>query len=156
MNSTASTSNSHALSSSALAEENALLREQLGVQSEMIRQLKHQLDWFKKHLFGPKSEKQVIDLPGQSSLFESEETPVPETPTDDPRTVRAYQRGSARKQRDDDSLNDTGLRFTARVDGAKCRSVRRHWHQNHVSAGSASRQLRGAQAGASGVPPQRG
>ena len=92
-----------------------MLREQLGVQSEMIRQLKHQLDWFKKHLFGPKSEKQVIDLPGQSSLFESEETPVPETPTDDPRTVRAYQRGSAKKQRDDDCLNDTGLRFNADV-----------------------------------------
>jgi transposase len=64
MNSTASTPDSHVLSSSALAEENALLREQLGVQSEMICQLKHQLDWFKKQLFGPKSEKQVIDLRG--------------------------------------------------------------------------------------------
>jgi transposase len=29
--------------------------------------------------------------------------------------VRAYQRGSAKKQRDDDCLNDTGLRFTADV-----------------------------------------
>jgi transposase len=115
MNSTASTPDSHVLSSSALAEENALLREQLGVQSEIIRQLKHQLEWFKKQLFGPKSEKQVIDLPGQSSLFESEETPVPETPADESRTVRAYQRGSAKKQRDDDCLNDTGLRFTADV-----------------------------------------
>ncbi|WP_018405407.1 IS66 family insertion sequence element accessory protein TnpB [Marinobacter gelidimuriae] len=33
---------------SALAEENALLREQLSAQSDAIRQLKHQLDWFKK------------------------------------------------------------------------------------------------------------
>ncbi len=45
-----------------------MLREQLGAQAESIRQLTHQLDWFKKQLFGPKSEKQVYDLPEQDSL----------------------------------------------------------------------------------------
>lgn len=50
-----------------------MLREQLGAQAEAIRQLTHQLDWFKKQLFGPKSEKQVYDIPEQDSLFQSDE-----------------------------------------------------------------------------------
>ena len=116
MNSTASDPQPNAPSYSALAEENALQREQLEAQAESIRQLKHQLDWFKKQLFGPKSEKQVFDLPGQDSLFQPEQAPVPDkAPEDDKRTVGAYQRGTAKKQRDDDCLNDTGLRFSADV-----------------------------------------
>lgn len=93
-----------------------MLREQLGAQAEAIRQLTHQLDWFKKQLFGPKSEKQVYDLPGQGSLFQSGDAPVPENaPEEKRRRVQAYQRGTGKKQRDDDCLNDTGLRFTADV-----------------------------------------
>ncbi|WP_206192728.1 IS66 family transposase, partial [Scrofimicrobium canadense] len=87
----------------------ALLREQLQV-------MQRQLDWFKKQLFGPKSEKQVFDLPGQDSLFASDDAPVPvQPPKNEKRTVKAYQRGTGKKQRDDDCLNDTGLRFTADV-----------------------------------------
>jgi transposase len=71
-------------SSSALAEENALLREQLGIQAEAIRQLKQQLNWLKEQLFVPKFEKHV---------------------------VQACQRGSGKKQWDDNCLNDTCLRF---------------------------------------------
>ncbi|MBE5048870.1 transposase, partial [Alistipes onderdonkii] len=116
MNSTASDPQPNAPSYSALAEENALQREQLEAQAESIRQLKHQLDWFKKQLFGPKSEKQVFDLPGQDSLFASDDAPVPvQPPKNEKRTVKAYQRGTGKKQRDDDCLNDTGLRFTADV-----------------------------------------
>ncbi len=108
----ASTSQSNAPSYSALAEENALQREQLDAQAEAIRQLKLQLDWFKKQLFGPKSEKQVYDIPEQDSLFTSGEAPLPEKPAEEEkRTIKAYQRGTGKKQRDDDCLNDTGLRF---------------------------------------------
>lgn len=86
-----------------------MLREQLQV-------MQRQLDWFKKQLFGPKSEKQVYDLPGQDSLFQKGDAPVPEKPPEEEkRTVRAYQRGTGKKQRDDNCLNDTGLRFTADV-----------------------------------------
>lgn len=93
-----------------------MLREQLNAQAEAIRQLTHQLDWFKKQLFGPKSEKQVYDIPEQDSLFRSDEAPLPEKPADEEkRTIKAYQRGTGKKQRDDDCLNDTGLRFTADV-----------------------------------------
>ena len=116
MNSTASAPHSSTSSSSALVEENALLRAQLDVQADAIRQLTHQLDWFKKQLFGPKSEKQVYDLPGQDDLFQPEDAPTPEKPPEDKkRTIRACQRGTGKKQRDDDCLNDTGLRFTADV-----------------------------------------
>jgi transposase len=116
MNSTASAPHSNAPSYSALAEENALLREQLSAQSDAIRQLKHQLDWFKKQLFGPKSEKQVHDIPEQDNLFQPDEAPLPEKPAEEEkRIVKAYQRGTGKKQRDDDCLNDTGLRFTADV-----------------------------------------
>jgi transposase len=109
MNSTAYTPPSGTSSASALAEENALLREQLQL-------LQRQLDWFKKQLFGPKSEKQIYDLPGQDGLFQSGEAPLPETPAEEERrTIKAYQRGTGKKQRDDDCLNDTGLRFTADV-----------------------------------------
>lgn len=109
MNSTASALSSQASSSSALAEENALLREQIHI-------MQRQLDWFKKQLFGPKSEKQVYDLPEQDSLFQSDDAPIPEnSPEDGQRPVRAYQRGTGKKQRDDDCLNATGLRFTADV-----------------------------------------
>jgi len=84
-----------------------LLREQLQV-------MRRQLDWFKKQLFGPKSEKQVYDLPEQDSLFQPDE--VPEQPAGEAkRIIKAYQRGTAGKQRNDDCLNDTGLRFSADV-----------------------------------------
>src|SRR5690554_1986912 len=105
MNSTASSTQSTLPSRSALAEQNALLREQ-------VQLMQRQLDWFKKQLFGPKSEKQVYDLPLQESLFSAAATTQQTPPEDPPRLVQAYRRGSAKKQRDDDCLNDTGLRFT--------------------------------------------
>lgn len=109
MNATASAPHSNTPSYSALAEENALLREQLQV-------MQRQLDWFKKPLFGAKSEKQVYHLAEQDSLFRSDQAPLPERPADEERhTIRAYQRGTGKKQRDDECLNDTGLRFTADV-----------------------------------------
>ncbi len=86
-----------------------LLREQLQI-------MQRQLDWFKKQLFGPKSEKQVYDLPEQDSLFQSAEVRLPKPPVEgEQRTIQAYQRGTGKKQRGDDCLNDTGLRFTADV-----------------------------------------
>lgn len=109
MNSNASSSPSSTSSSSVLAEENALLREQVQV-------LTHQLDWFKKQLFGPKSEKQVLDTSRQAGLFDQDGPMEPEHDDPEPkRTIRSYQRGTGKKQRSDDCLSDTGLRFNADV-----------------------------------------
>lgn len=133
------------------------MREQLGAQAEAIRQLTHQLDWFKKQLFGPISEKQVYDVPQQDNLFQPDEAPLPEQPADaEKRTIKAYQRGTGKKQRDDDCLNDTGLRFTADVpvkviepatgaDRPRGRSVRSDRQQDHLPAGPAGLQLCGTQ-----------
>ena len=43
-------------------------------QADEIAQLKQQLDWLKRQLFGRKSEKVLADNPAQSSLFDEGET----------------------------------------------------------------------------------
>jgi transposase len=76
--------------------------------SERVIVLEQQLDWFKRQLFGRKSEKQVIDNPAQSSLFVSDESPA-QTPA--PGTDVAGHRRSSKKKTQEQDVNDTGLRF---------------------------------------------
>tara|TARA_R110000744_G_scaffold314864_1_gene421880 strand:- start:97 stop:1659 length:1563 start_codon:yes stop_codon:yes gene_type:complete len=76
--------------------------------AERVMVLEQQLDWFKRQLFGRKSEKQLIDDPAQSSLFVSDETPA-QTPV--PGTEVAAHRRSSKKQLQEQDVNDTGLRF---------------------------------------------
>lgn len=73
---------------------------------EQVKVLTQQLDWFKRQLFGRKSEKQIEPNPFQSPLFDAPKPVVPE-PT---QTVKAHQRKS-QKQVSDTDVNDTGLRF---------------------------------------------
>ena len=89
-------------------EQIDLQAEQLSSQSERITVLQQQLDWFKRQLFGRKSEKQLIDNPEQSSLFGDSlaETRAEETSTE----VKGHRRKS-NTQRSGDEVNDTGLRF---------------------------------------------
>ena len=71
-------------------------------------QLKQQLDWFKRQLFGEKSEKRLdLDPALQRSLFERFDLPAPPAKADDTETL-TYQRH--KKQRDH-AVNDSGLRF---------------------------------------------
>ncbi len=86
-------------------QQNALLETR-------VAELEHQLDWFKRQLFGRKSEKQIIDNPQQGGLFDS--APIP--PSSPPATteVKSHQRKS-NKQRSDENVNDTGLRFEESV-----------------------------------------
>jgi len=74
--------------------------------------LEQQLDWFKRQLFGRKSEKQLLDEASpQGSLFAAnKETPSIDTSTD----IKAHKRKS-NKQLNGDEVNDTGLRFDASV-----------------------------------------
>lgn len=74
---------------------------------EEVEVLKHQLDWFRRQLFGEKSEKRMlIDNPNQGSLFGAQDTGL-ET---EPKQTISYQRGKAKKDRGN-SVNDSGLRF---------------------------------------------
>ena len=72
-----------------------------------LQSLTQQLDWFKRQLFGAKSEKQLeIDPSIQNSLFASLGVEAP-PPKPDTETV-TYQR---RKKCRDGAMNDSGLRF---------------------------------------------
>jgi len=76
-------------------------------------ELKHQLAWFKKQLFGRKSEKRILGTDSrQLSLGEIEAV---EKPPCEKTTVKGYQRKKNNKQRPEDMPDDTGLRFDASV-----------------------------------------
>jgi transposase len=78
---------------------------------EQVATLSHQLDWFKRQLFGTKSEKQLIDNPGQAGLFSSEKFVEPSPASID---VKPHKRKSNKKFNGDE-VNDTGLRFDETV-----------------------------------------
>ena len=71
--------------------------------------LTQQLDWFKRQLFGRKSEKQLEDNPFQSALFTPSDVPPAQTepPT---QTIKAHARTSRKKPSETD-VNECGLRF---------------------------------------------
>lgn len=75
--------------------------------------LRNRIRWFEKQLFGQKSEKRPVDNPHQCGL-ELGDSPVATAPEGEKHTV-TYQRGSAKKQRPDDCVNDAGLRFNEDV-----------------------------------------
>lgn len=88
---------------SSLESDYTLLQQRL---DEVTRQL----DWFKRELFGPKSERRAVH-PDQLALFESMLeglSPGPEVTSEVPAHTR-------RKKRGDTDVNDTGLRFTDEV-----------------------------------------
>jgi transposase len=94
-----------------LQEENALQQVQMAQMAEQIAVLKQQLDWFKRQLFGRKSEKQIEDNPYQYNLFEADKPPASPEPTTE---VKAHKRKNT-TERSGDEVNDTGLRFDASV-----------------------------------------
>lgn len=72
--------------------------------------LKRQLDWFRKQVFGEKSERRLVgdnpdQLPLEGLLGERIDAPPVEAQT------ITYQRGKAKKQGSDTCVIDTGLRF---------------------------------------------
>ena len=91
--------------------DNTLKDAQIAALSDEIAQLKQQLDWLKRQLFGRKSEKVLADNPAQSSLFDEGETLTLPAET---KPVKAHTR-SSQKQRRDSDVNDEGLRFDETV-----------------------------------------
>jgi len=91
-----------------ISSENQSLKGELG-------ELKRQLEWFKKQLFGEKSEKRVVLPEGihQSSLFDP--SVAPDTPEDQrPEQKISYTRKKGKKDREE-SVTDSGLRFDETV-----------------------------------------
>jgi hypothetical protein len=75
--------------------------------------LKQQLDWFKRQLFGRKSEKRLIDNPDQLDLSALLGDAVPAS--EPPSTEEIQYTRRKGKQRGDDCVTDAGLRFDDRV-----------------------------------------
>jgi alpha-ketoglutarate-dependent taurine dioxygenase len=85
-------------------------------QAEEIQRLKHQLDWFKRQLFGEKSEKRdLTDNPFQHTIAELLQTlPVIPDQPESKQTI-TYQRGTAKKNALAGTPDDSGLRFDETV-----------------------------------------
>lgn len=76
---------------------------------EEIAALKQRLAWFEKQLFGQTSEKRPVDNPHQSTLALGDALTI--TEAEGEQQAITYQRGSGKKQRPEDCVNDSGLRF---------------------------------------------
>jgi len=86
---------------SALLAQNTQLRQQ-------VDDLSQQLATFKKLLFGARSEKRTVDIPGQQELFGR---PVPAGDETPKTTVPEHTRGRGKKGFPDGCVNAEGLRF---------------------------------------------
>lgn len=75
-----------------------------------VIKLEQRIRWFEKQLFGSKSEKRIVDNPQQGLLLGIDQEQA-DTTTEESRQTISYQRGKAKKQRGDDCLTDSGLRF---------------------------------------------
>jgi len=97
----------------AMQEQIAQLQQSNVQLAQTNVQLQHQLDWFKRQLFGSKSEKRLVDNPHQLSLGED----FAAAPAVDQREKQkiSYERGKGPKVRADDCVTDSGLRFDGTV-----------------------------------------
>jgi len=84
------------------SDEVAALREENAA-------LKHRVAWFERQLFGQKSEKRPVNNLLQASLLGE---PAPAIEPEGETVTVSYSR---RKQRPDDCVNDSGLRFSDKV-----------------------------------------
>lgn len=90
--------------------------QQTATLTQQFQSLQQQLDWFKRQLFGQKSEKRNFeDNPYQITIAEllKDVLPVPEN-TEEKKTI-SYERGKAKKNALDNAQNDSGLRFDSSV-----------------------------------------
>lgn len=85
----------------------------MGQLQEENAALKSRIAWFEKQVFGSTSEKRVIDNPHQACLLsEPTRTEIESAPN---KTVNGYERGTAKKERPDTGVTDSGLRFGPEV-----------------------------------------
>ena len=97
-------------SSTSSSDTPAVSRSEFDALLAQNAELTRQLEWFKKQLFGSKSEKQLETNPHQMHLGEEFKTGADAEDTRPQKTI-SYQRGVGPKVRSDDCVSDTGLRF---------------------------------------------
>lgn len=89
----------------------AVERSTFEAMQTQIEQLSAQLDWFKRQVFGVKSEKR-LDIDGEQATLFAPLPPDTAKDGEDTVTVPGHKR---RKQRTGDEVNDTGMRFDDKV-----------------------------------------
>jgi transposase len=117
MESTAVNHAQHPRSVQDLQVQNEQLRATVEQKDEKIQALEQQLNWFKRQLFGEKSEKRnMTDNPYQQTIADllNELPEVPKRPEEDKQTI-SYQRGKAKKNALEGTPEDSGLRFDESV-----------------------------------------
>ena len=82
-------------------------RDKVVALEQKVQSLEHQLDWFKRQLFGRKSEKRLIEPNPEQPLLDGFEVDTPVRVEPDKQTL-TYTRT---KQRGSDCATDVGLRF---------------------------------------------
>ena len=97
------------LSDNLSAESAQDLVKELDVLRDENTQLKQRIRWFEKQVFGPKSEKRLVEDPTQLSLLGGK---MATDPIESDKITVTYERGKGKKQRPDDCVNDAGLRFS--------------------------------------------
>lgn len=83
--------------------------------SAQLKQTQHQLDWFKRQMFGQKSEKQFLLNPNQLSFSSEQIGDLPELDDTHEKQSVTYTRSKGPKRRSDDCVTDSGLRFDSDV-----------------------------------------
>ncbi|MDN5872722.1 MAG: IS66 family transposase [Nitrococcus sp.] len=100
------------MSTATLEHENLRLTEEVNSLRTQLAEAKQQLAWFKRQLFGRKSEKlRPIEGSGQGELLAGL-TEAPQSPAPPPTETITYQRSKKRREQ---AVNDTGLRFDETV-----------------------------------------
>ncbi len=79
-----------------------------------VKLLSHELAWYKRQLFGEKSEKRFINNPNQSNFDDALFDAVSPVEEQAKQTI-TYQRSKGPKQRPEDCVTETGLRFDSSV-----------------------------------------
>ena len=93
--------------------ENATLKSQVTTLTAQREQLAQQVEWFKRQLFGRKSERRLVEPNPDQPLLNGFET-EPSAATDVATETVTYQRRKP-KHRDDSCVTEQGLRFDASV-----------------------------------------
>ena len=101
-------------SQATLEEENTHLKTKSLEMEARISSLQQQVDWFKRQIFGRKSEKQIIDESHQPMLTGLSGLPLPTLPQKSETDIKAHKRKS-NKALTGQEVNDTGLRFDDNV-----------------------------------------
>ena len=92
------------------------------LQSERIDALEQQVAWFKRQIFGEKSEKCHIPA-DQLRLLDQATADANPSAAEQKKTVKSYQRGSSAQKNRGDSVNDSGLRFDDSVEVKELRII---------------------------------